>query len=599
MLKFKDFDLINENLNRARAVLRQVGIPENNPNFLKLRELLKNNLGYTGKFTEWMFLQKVEFSQLQNLYNRIKGERLSKPIDQFKTPEEVIDSLIRTNTETDINQILNAIPGRTRQFLKDCDDYKNLESFLRQNSAKKDALIDFFSKKGGRYGEYDEYEVIDQLIEDLEKIVDAKSITDISKMSKSSKDVKFIFEDDKFLVVAVNYKGIQEVGSNYWCIVEDEDTFNDYVLQTDEPTIQLVVYFKDKVPFVDDKSVLGVTWRLTKGGGIDAAHWEDDSSFSTRGAKDFVDFLKSFNSKLLEILPTIYDISETDWAFSMPEFFMPKLMNMIEACEASGIVKPIEKFITNWLSWTSDRYSFDEVKGSVFFKQVIPLLKKSGIKLGCFGWEDIIQFELFEIVELNKKLLQDNVFSQVDDTLDQAIEDDKQRRNFYLWLIKNGYNLESKAQHVYDIIDLINLKVIPIEKLYKKMNFSEVDDLNDKDKDFILDWIRDNDLPHLLSQKRYAYYILETLSKKAKKFDKEIKELLSDRDIYERVKGTAIFRNLLLTADDELKLQVAKTMIPKVIFDEFDVVLTRKKSKEIEPKEKTTPKKPRAKVKKD
>lgn len=486
MLKFKDFDLLNENLNRARAVLRQAGVPENNPNFLKLRELLKNNLGYAGKFTEWMFLQKVEFSQLQNLYNRIKGERLSKSIDQFKTPEEVIDSLIRTNAETDINQILNAIPGRTRQFLKDCGDYKDLEGFLKQHSGKKDFLIDFFSKKGGRYGDYEGYDVIGVLIRDLEKIVDAKSISDISKMSKSSKDVKFVFEDDKFLVVAVNYNGIKEVGSNYWCIVEDEDTFNDYVIQTEEPTIQLVIYFKDRVPFVDDKSVLGVTWRLTGSGSIDAAHWEDDAEFSNRESKQaLIGFLKSLNSNLLEILPTIYDISETDWAFSMPEFFMPKLMNMIEACESSGIVKPIEKFITNWLSWTSDRYDFGEVKSSVFFKQVVPLLKKSGIKLGCFGWEDIIYFELFEITELTKKLLQDNVFSQIDDSLDRVIEDDKQRRNFYLWLIKNGYDLESKVQDSRDIMDLIKLKGIPIEKLYKRIPFNEVGDLYRKDRDFI------------------------------------------------------------------------------------------------------------------
>lgn len=73
MLKFKEFDLLNENMNKARSVLRQAGVDETDPNFLKLRELLKNNLGYTGKFTEWMFLQKIDFNRLENLYNRIKS----------------------------------------------------------------------------------------------------------------------------------------------------------------------------------------------------------------------------------------------------------------------------------------------------------------------------------------------------------------------------------------------------------------------------------------------------------------------------------------------------------------------------------------------
>lgn len=599
MLKFKDFDLLNENLNRARAVLNQVGIPESNPNFIKLRELLKNNLGYVGKFTEWMFLQKVEFTQLENLYNRIKGERLNKPIDQFKTPEEVIDSLVRSTVETDINQILNSIPGRTRQFLKDCDDYKNLESFFRQNSGKKDLLIDFFSKKGGRYGEYDEDDVIVELIEDLEKIVDAKSISDISKMSKSSKDIKFIFEDDKLLIVAVNYNGIKEVGSNYWCIVEDEDTFNDYVIETDEPTIQLVVYFKDKVPFIDDRSVLGVTWKLADSGYIGAAHWEDDSGWKTlpefnKNRGEIEKLLKSLKSKLSEVLPTIYDIKETNWAYSSEEFFMPSLMGMIESYKSSGKVEPIEDFFSNWLLWVEETHDFDsvnykdEIKNLTFYKKVVPLLKSLGIKLNL-EWKDIIYLNLSEIAKIDKNHIRSNIFDDVYDCMDSIIKEDKERRNFYLWLIENGYDLESKARHAVDILDLINLKIIDIQKNYKRIDFGDLNELNITKRITFLDWIRDNDEDYLTSKVkpkalktlhiRTLVYILESLSRKSDKFGKILSELISDKYVFDRIKDTSVIKNIYLTGSDDLKIQIARNIIPKEVFDEFDVILTKKTKK--------------------
>jgi hypothetical protein len=245
--KFKDFDSINENMSKARAVLRQSGKTQTNPDFVKLRNLLSNNMGYIGKFTEWMFLKNISYDQLESLYNRIKDARLSKPIDQFETPEEVIDTLIRKNSQSDLNQMINAIPSNTRQFLKECDDFKNLENFLTQHSNKKVAIIDFFSKKSGRYGEYDEDEVIENIIKDLEYVVNVKSISEIAQFSKKSDNIKFIHEDNKLLIVAVNYQGIQEVGSRYWCIVQDEYTFDEYVLNG-EAKIQLVIYFKDKIP---------------------------------------------------------------------------------------------------------------------------------------------------------------------------------------------------------------------------------------------------------------------------------------------------------------------------------------------------------------
>jgi hypothetical protein len=71
--------------------------------------------------------KSIEF--LTDLYKKIKENRLSKTIDKFNTPEEVIDSIIRDNAETAVNQMVNAIPSRTRNRLKSngCDECENGE----------------------------------------------------------------------------------------------------------------------------------------------------------------------------------------------------------------------------------------------------------------------------------------------------------------------------------------------------------------------------------------------------------------------------------------------------------------------------------------
>src|ERR1035437_6884491 len=363
ILNWDSFKPINENLQRARRILREINVPETDPNFIKLRALLSRNPGYLGKFTEWLYKDKIGYKQLENLFDRIKGSTLPKQIDLYKSPEEIIDSLIRTGSEAAVNQMIGAIPSRTRETLKSetsgyCDEcdgdgtiecdtcdgdgevtcdqcdggcyiptpnkkgvkkshdangdeigstdcpkcmangrlpcpnkcdnghfkcpecakrgtpWDKLISFFALHKDKKDLIIDFLSKKSGRYGEdYDDDDACDALRTDIDKILNTPSVESVKAISQKDKDIKFIYEDDLYLIVAVNYNGIRRIGSSYWCIVEDEDTFDSYVKE--ETRMQLVLYVKGKSPLVDEKSVMGITIDADKS--IEAAHWEDDS----------------------------------------------------------------------------------------------------------------------------------------------------------------------------------------------------------------------------------------------------------------------------------------------------------------------------------
>ena len=85
--KFKIF----ENVQYSMKILKDIEVPSDDTRYLELKKLLHNNLGYLGKFTEWLFKDEFSFNLLSSLYNELKIIKLDKPIDQFKTPEEVYD----------------------------------------------------------------------------------------------------------------------------------------------------------------------------------------------------------------------------------------------------------------------------------------------------------------------------------------------------------------------------------------------------------------------------------------------------------------------------------------------------------------------------
>ena len=148
MLNWNQFEKLNENLSRARSILRGINVPESDANFQNLRRILQNNTGYLGKFTEWLYVQKVPLARLEALLKTLREERVSVPIDQFKTPEEVIDFVARSNSDQSVNQMIRAIPSRVREYFDDEGVMDELKEFLKSVVKEKEKIIKFFPRKG-------------------------------------------------------------------------------------------------------------------------------------------------------------------------------------------------------------------------------------------------------------------------------------------------------------------------------------------------------------------------------------------------------------------------------------------------------------------
>lgn len=253
-----------ENLQKAKKILADHRIPENNPQFLKLKELLSRNTGYIGQFTKWLFVDRTDFNQLEEIYKELKNINIDKPIESFEKAEDLYDYIQSFEINRKTNQVINSIPSRTREFVDD-----KLKNLISLNIDVASSIKDFYSKKGGRFkNAKDLYNDTKGLIENLKGDFNADTI----KNKLKGLNAEVVFESPEVLVVAVyDYKASCALGSKSWCISTLNSYWNTYV---NEFTTQYFIYDFTK-PVSDKRHMIGVT--VSPSGSYHAAHYADDS----------------------------------------------------------------------------------------------------------------------------------------------------------------------------------------------------------------------------------------------------------------------------------------------------------------------------------
>ena len=257
---------IFENLQYAKKVLKDLHIEETNPEFIKLKELLKNNMGYMGKFTEWMFKDRESYQQLEEIFNALETIRLEKPITDFKKAEDLFDHIQSKGIDTKLNQVLKALPSKAREQVN-----QELKDLISLNIEHADLLIDFYSKKGGKYSKLGQSALIRDTRTFLENAMGEFNLETIKK-SLEGLNVQIAYESPTCLMVSVgDYKTSCKIGSKHWCIATSQHMWDNYV---DGTTKQYFVW--DFTKNISDKEhMIGATIGL--GNRIKNAHWSDDS----------------------------------------------------------------------------------------------------------------------------------------------------------------------------------------------------------------------------------------------------------------------------------------------------------------------------------
>lgn len=287
--KFKIF----ENVQYSKKILSELKIPDTNTLYNKLKDMLVDNPGYLGKFTEWLFKDRFDFDLLNSLYQELSSFKLDRPIDQFGSPEEVYDYITQSKSNIKINQALKSLPSNARNLVN-----QELRDLIFNNIKYVSNIMDFYSKKGGRYKD------IKTLINDTKTLI--KNLNGgWSVDSIEYNEDELIYRDDHTLILWISdYNRSKVLGSQHWCISSDKSNWSYY---TEDFNRQYFIYDFTK-DIGDKKSMIGVTVNL--GGGIRAAHYKDDTSIDNTKyeLKEYKDYLKPYNRDDLRSVVRLDDI---------------------------------------------------------------------------------------------------------------------------------------------------------------------------------------------------------------------------------------------------------------------------------------------------
>jgi hypothetical protein len=598
MLNWKQFEVINENLSKARSILRGLNIEESDKDFQALRKLLQNNTGYLGKFTEWMFVQKISLKRLETLLTTLREEKISIPIDSFKTPEAVIDHITKDNADKGLNQMIQSIPSRTREFLEEYEVMKQLKSFLSRNINSKEKIIRFFSRKGGTLDEMVDNDGIESVIETLKKIISFPLLSDISKVSKSkNKDIEFIFEDEEMLVISIKrYEGIVKYGSSYWCIVQDEYTYDDYV--TDKGNIQLIVFYKQKDPF-SDKSMMGIT--LESGGDIYAAHWEDDEDCHKEAGKIILKIknvpeYRSNIHKSIDIDRLLSKLEDGDITFDHFVDIFDFMYVTMDPKKSSKIIQTLIIIMSDALSSGDDPAWYKSLSKFKDKSYPIPELNLGPDDIGLVFTLSMNNIELdfqkicddlLEKFNLEKDRKKSSIRSEINSILVTQIDElDPLNLNLKIvinlfWNILNS-SRSFKSSPTFNSSRSIfyNFGLIGVDDFLKENNFSDDNFtyLLPKKKEEVVDWhLKNNKISGNLE------IFLEVCEKATPEFISKNQSVIADIFVnYHRGNEYSIqkvFSKIMRNISDELAESIARKVVkvPSDISDLYEIKFVKKK----------------------
>jgi hypothetical protein len=283
-----------ENLDKAKKLLAELNIPQTDPRFVKLRELLKNNLGYMGQFTKWYIKDREEWDKIEDTFKELKNKRIDKPIESFEKLENLYDYLQQSGIKQKVNQVISSLPSHTRE-----NSSPELENLIALNIEWEDAIKAFYRNKGGRYNKHSHWwklppefknyqewlvDVTKTLIKNLKGGFNLESIKEkmennglkvrpLNDKTPGSYDVEIIIETPDLLMVRCNnFKASHIIGSSHWCISQSSGYWNSYV---NEFTQQYFIYDFTK-DISDIKHMIGAT--ISPSGKITHAHFANDRS---------------------------------------------------------------------------------------------------------------------------------------------------------------------------------------------------------------------------------------------------------------------------------------------------------------------------------
>lgn len=367
--KWNNFGLetesINENVQQSKAYLvkkaqqdkkertgkdtpldeREIRMAENNPDFLKIKEMVRDNPNWTFLFVKFFFEDEVSMDDLQQLYARLREfrqnlnelpmapEKYANIVPDDKDRRSGYERLTDGLTQIGLNRIakkfVDKLPGEflvNNKQAKDYgqtvpsmkDEYRRSPNTIRQKvAAISQALTElgedkfnFFVSKIKRYRSLNE--VINAAnnfikasnIDGQQKFIEA--LIGVNKKFGELNGAEVVFDENNILVIEVrSFQANRVLNANTsHCIKDSQGHWDSYVGDKNFNK-QYYIYNFNLSPS-DNYSIIGITIEPKKS--IRACHAKNDASLGT--GSTFPNLLKDWQKK--------YNINDDLWSYFTP-----------------------------------------------------------------------------------------------------------------------------------------------------------------------------------------------------------------------------------------------------------------------------------------
>lgn len=321
-------DFLKEDVKLAEKLLKDKGISLENEEYLKTKEYLSknNSLGYLGYIVK-MKLNNTNDSLFDIAEFIIKNRNLIKQLNHPISYYNNFDNLIKDINKIEINKNLKKITNKltnkylTELLLNDLNAAKhNIEDinyFLKIPSSNQKEFLSYTDKFHDTHSFYVDMKEFNKLHK--EGFNYSKVLNLIQGMSQD--EIKLLYDkNNKILARILKYSAASKIGRKSWCIVGEEEYFDEYTKDGENMQYFLFNFNEDVEP---NQKMMAFT--LDKNNNVTYAFDRNNQPFN-----DVKNYLKKIG-----IIEKVYELNSR-------ELFNKKI-NDINLTDTSGLTYIITK----------------------------------------------------------------------------------------------------------------------------------------------------------------------------------------------------------------------------------------------------------------
>jgi ankyrin repeat protein len=462
VLNFDSFNLMNEDMQKAKSVITKNNIDPKDPDFLQIQVWLKKRPGFLGLFTKFRFDDKIPMIDLERLSDNLFELKdllgqLPKPVIQYQNFEELEDDLRDLQSYRKAKLFFNALLPAQKNWYRDADT--NTKSkvdnlALELNKLPKETQQAFIKKLA-------RYKTLTELIESLEGFVNQEWDYDLIKNKiLNTQGAELVYANpERELLIARIYTFTASkalLSDTSWCIKDSKTHWDTYVGAEYKFNAQYSIW-DFAVPFSDIHTRVGVT--IDQDGNVykpsnnnNAAHFKDDTQI-----RDFDQYAKQYNIPLNVLKPM--SISEKEDKQKEIEL----LYEFKAAIRTSDNEKIFYLFDNGLNPFTDDNAVMNLALVNCDEELFNKLINDYGYKIDGFIEVNSVNYEYIDYVAMQTQKNKDFIIFLYDKgchihtnykfplTLSIAMDD----VDFYKYLLTKGYR---SSDEVYALTDIKNIR---------------------------------------------------------------------------------------------------------------------------------------------